>query len=119
LSKVLQLEKHKKFALIADRRAISADGLDLSFVTVEITDEKGNIVPDANHLVQFSVEGKGNLVGVDNGYQASLESFKVPYRSAYHGKCLAILQSTKQAGKISLKASAEGLESSEIEIITK
>ncbi|MDI9865655.1 beta-galactosidase GalB [Flectobacillus sp. DC10W] len=111
--------KAQKIRLVADRKAISADGLDLSFVTVEITDEKGNIIPDANHLVQFSVEGKGNLVSVDNGYQASLESFKAPYRSAYHGKCLAILQATKEVGKIKLKASAEGLESSEIEIVTK
>ncbi len=53
--------------LIADRTNISANGQDLSYVTVEITDKDGNICPDASNRLQFAVSGPGVIAGVDNG----------------------------------------------------
>jgi beta-galactosidase len=111
--------KPAQIQLIADRTAITADGKDLSFVTVKILDEEGNLVPNAARLVQFEINGEGLIAGVDNGFQASLEPFKANYRKAYHGLCLAIVQSTEKAGRISLTASAEGLKSNAIIITTK
>ena len=46
------------------------------YVTVSITDKDGNLIPNANDLINFEVTGGGKLVGVDNGYQAGLDSFK-------------------------------------------
>jgi hypothetical protein len=48
----------------------------LSFVTVRILDASGNVVPDADNLVDFKVDGLGFIAGVDNGFQASLEPFQ-------------------------------------------
>jgi beta-galactosidase len=107
-----------KIELEADRKTISADGKDLSFVTVRILDKDGNLVPDADQLVQFKLEGQGSIAGVDNGFQASLEPFKADYRKAFHGLCLAIIQSAESAGSIKLTATAPGLESSIITIKT-
>lgn len=107
-----------KIELIADRKNINADGKDLSFITVRILDSAGNIVPDAENLVQFKVEGNGFIAGVDNGFQASLEPFKANYRKAFHGLCLAILQSKEKAGTIKLTATSNGLVSSSITINT-
>lgn len=104
--------------LSADRTEIHADGIDLSFITVRILDESGNIVPDASNLVNFSVTGDGTIAGVDNGYQASLEPFKANYRKAYNGMCLLIVQSTESSGAINIVASSDELKSSEIEIQT-
>src|SRR5690606_8951703 len=67
-----------KIRLTADRQNIKADGYDLSFITVDIVDEKGNLAPNANNLVTFEVSGPGFIAGTDNGYQASWESFKGP-----------------------------------------
>ncbi|WP_432714480.1 beta-galactosidase GalB [Pedobacter sp.] len=106
--------KAAKIELVADRSTITADGKDLSFVTVKIMDIDGNLVPEAANLVQFSIEGEGFIAGVDNGYQASLEPFKASYRKAYNGLCLAIVQSTGKSGNIRLKASAAGLSSATI-----
>jgi beta-galactosidase len=53
--------------------------------------------------------GEGAIAGVDNGSQVSLEPFKANYRKAFHGLCLAIIQSKAKAGRIVLKATADGL----------
>ena len=107
-----------KIELIADRSQIKADGKDLSFITVRILDAAGNVVPNADDLINFDVEGNGFIAGVDNGFQASLEPFKANYRKAFHGLCLAILQSTEKEGTIKLKATAKGLASATIIVKT-
>ncbi|MGF1923244.1 MAG: glycoside hydrolase family 2 TIM barrel-domain containing protein [Bacteroidia bacterium] len=111
--------KPAKIELIADRKNLNADGTDLSFVTVRITDEAGNLVPNADNLVQFKIEGEGFIAGVDNGFQASLEPFKANYRKAYNGLCLAIIQANETSGTIKLTATAEGLQGSNLVISTK
>ncbi|MBD2722147.1 beta-galactosidase GalB [Hymenobacter armeniacus] len=98
-----------KIELTADRSQLQADGKDLSFITVRVLDAAGNLVPDAANLVKLSVSGPGFIAGVDNGYQASMESFKAPERKAYNGMALAIIQTTDKGGTITLKAMAEGL----------
>jgi len=100
--------------LTADRVNIQADGKDLSFVTVDILDKDGNLVPDADNMVNFTLEGNAFIAGVDNGCQTSTEPFKASYRKAFNGKCLVVIQTTGKPGKIVLKAASEGLESSSI-----
>lgn len=96
--------------LTADNKVMDDKDTDLSFITVDIIDGDGNIVPTANNLVHFNVTGSGDLVGVDNGNPASVERFKDDKRKAFNGKALAIVQSNKQAGELTLNASAAGLE---------
>lgn len=92
-----------------DRRRIKADGRDLSFITVEVTDKEGNVVPYADNLVTFSVDGDAFIAGTDNGNPVSHESFKDSNRKAFHGKCLVVVQAKKARGKAVVNASAEGL----------
>jgi beta-galactosidase len=56
-----------RLELAPDRSAINADGEDVSVVTVSVTDEKGRIVPVANNLIRFDLQGPGKIVGVGNG----------------------------------------------------
>ena len=60
----------------ADRPTIKADGNDLSFVTVDITDANGVLSPNANNEIQFSLKGNGKIVGVCSGDPVSHESYK-------------------------------------------
>lgn len=108
-----------KIELVADRKSISADGYDQSFVTVRILDKDGNLVPDADNLVQFSLEGNAFIAGVDNGDPVSHESFKVPYRKAFHGLALAIIQAGEKAGPVIFRASAAGLTAASITLQMK
>ncbi len=104
-----------KIALQADRSALRADGLDLAFVTVSLTDKEGRTVPTASHPVAFEVSGAAELVATDNGDATSHVSFQSKQRSAYHGLVLAILRTKRGTpGPIRLQATAEGLESAEI-----
>ncbi|HJX72053.1 MAG TPA: beta-galactosidase GalB [Bacteroidales bacterium] len=105
--------------LEADRTIIKADGKDLSFITVKIVDTDGNLVPASDNLVNFMVSGEGFIAGVDNGSQISHESFRANHRKAFNGICLAVIQSTENKGKITLKATSDHLKGSEIEIAVK
>ena len=95
--------------LTPDRSTISSNGTDLSFVTVEILDKDGNLCPNAENLVEFAIDGKGFIAGVDNGSPISLERFKDNKRKAFYGKCLVVLQNNGKKGDIKLKAESEGL----------
>ncbi|AKD02096.1 beta-galactosidase GalB [Pontibacter korlensis] len=108
-----------KIVLEADRRNINADGKDLSFVTVKIVDKEGNVVPKADNLVRFNVEGNAFIAGVDNGLQTSMEPFKTNQRAAFNGLALVILQAKEEAGEVKLTATSKGLESESVTITLK
>jgi beta-galactosidase len=108
-----------KIVLSADRTSLKADGRDLCFITVSITDAAGNPVPDASNDVQFSVRGPAFIAGVDNGSETSMESFKADHRKAFNGLCLAVLQTREQGGKLQFSASAKGLEQAVLELEVK
>jgi beta-galactosidase len=101
--------KPAKIVLTPDRNRIKADGSDLSFVTVKVVDESGNLVPFADNLIKFQIAGDGTIAGVDNGSQISHEPFKADHRKAFHGMCLAVVRPKPRAGRITLRATSDGL----------
>jgi beta-galactosidase len=116
-AKILQTANEvSQIKLIADRVKIKADGQDLSYITIGLTDDKGNRNPKAENLLKFEIEGDGTIVGVGNANPMSIESFQLPQRKAWQGKCLVIVKSDNKAGKIKLKVSSEGLKNAFIEI---
>jgi beta-galactosidase len=99
-----------RVALVPDRTRIAADGEDLSFVTVRIEDADGNLVPGADNLVRFAVEGAGRIAAVDNGNAASLEPFQADRRRAFGGLVLLIVRSKRgERGEIRVAADSDGL----------
>jgi beta-galactosidase len=109
-----------KLNLEADRSQIDADGLDLSFITARITDAKGELVPQANNLVRFEIDGPGEIVAVDNGDATSHESFQARERRAYSGMALVIVRSKFSAqGRISVRAISDGLKPAQIKLKTE
>ena len=92
----------------ADRELIKADGCDLSFITIDIMDARGTVVPDADNLIRVQVKG-GKLLGLCSGNPESHADPSGPSMAAFNGKLLAIIQSDEKTGKIEVKASAAGL----------
>jgi beta-galactosidase len=107
-----------KVILEPDRKVITADGRDLSFVTVKLVDDKGTLVPNADNLVHFKISGEGKIVGVDNGSETDLDPFKADYRKAFNGLALVVIQSTDKVGKIRLEATSDGLKGYGVSIET-
>ncbi len=104
--------KAAKITLSPDRKEITADGYDLSYITVRVEDRNGNLVPNADNLINFKVSGAGEFLAVGNGNAASLESFIEPKRKAFSGMCMLIIRSKEgQSGDINITASSRGLSS--------
>ncbi|MFC2475889.1 MAG: discoidin domain-containing protein [Catonella sp.] len=108
-SVVKTVDRAAKLVVKADRTNIKADGKDLSYVTVDVTDEEGNIVPDAKNEVTFSVEGEGEIEGTDNGSSPDHTPYNSLIRKAHAGKVLAIVKSGKRSGTVTVRAKAQGL----------
>jgi beta-galactosidase len=108
-----------KIELVADRNVINADGKDLSFITVKILDKDGKIVPTANNLVNFKIDGEAFIAGVDNGDEVSHDPFKANYRKAFNGLALAIVQAKEKKGEVTFTATAEGMQAASVVLTLK
>lgn len=102
-----------RLVLEADRPSIEADGYDLCFVSVKAVDEAGVEVPDACIPLEFSVSGKAEFFGSDNGNAADTVSLKSPSRNMFNGRALAVLRSIKGAkGTAALSVRSGNMEES-------
>lgn len=99
-----------------DMDSLTANSQDVAHIEVRVVDADGNIVPTANNLVKFFIEGEGKIIGVDNGNPQDHNSYKINQRNAFNGLCLAIIQSTNKPGKIKLIAKSDGLKEAFVEI---
>lgn len=108
-----------RIVLTADRDTITADGKDLSFITVSVVDKDGNLCPDASNQISFKVKGAGTYRAGANGDPTSLESFQKPQMKVFSGMMTAIVQSEEKAGTIRVEASSKGLKTAEIKIRTE
>ena len=104
-----------KLSLTADRAAIASDGRDLSFVTLKVLDKDGNVVPAAKQAIDFTIEGPGQIVATDNGDPTDMTAFPSKSRNAFNGLALAIVKA-KGPGRIILRARAQGLGETQVEI---
>ncbi len=105
--------------LTPDRKIIAADGKDLSFITVEVLDKDGNLCPRANILQFFEVQGAGKLKAICNGDPTDQTSFASNYMKTFNGKMVIVVQSTKEAGSISVRSEGSKLKEGIVNITSK
>jgi len=103
-----------RLLLAADTNTLRADGNDLAHIAVTVADAAGVMVPGAGHLIRFDVQGEGRILAVDNGDPLSHLDLGGREMTAFRGKCLAVVQSTKRPGNITLRAHAGGLEDGQL-----
>ena len=89
--------------LECDRESLSADGTDLAFVTVSLTDKDGTLIPYADNQLEFEVEGAGNFKAACNGDATSLEPFTSPTMRLFNGQLVVVVQAGKEKGMLTLK----------------
>jgi beta-galactosidase len=107
-----------KIKLSADRKEIAADGQDLSYVSVELTDVDGILDPNAANQLQFNISGAGVIVGVDNANLKDADLYVSNTRKAWKGKALVIIKSTRKSGTVNLEVSSPGLEKATLKLKT-
>lgn len=108
----------KKLTAVADNREWKADGMDLQHIRVCAVDSKGRRVQTSDDNIKFEVTGPADIVGVINGNLASDELTVGNSRSLYKGTATVILRSRKEAGKVVLTATADGLKAAKTVMLT-
>jgi len=83
---------------------------DISYVRATIVDENGVRCPNAFHLIEFEIDGAGELVATDSADIFGHEQYTSSERPAYMGECIAIIKANKSNGKIKVTARAEGVD---------
>jgi len=105
-----------KIKLVADRNEIVADGQDLSYVVIELTDKDGIHQPNAANRLHFKIDGPGVIAGVDNADLKDYELYVNDSRKAWKGRALVVIRSTQSAGDIKLTVTSPLLDENSISI---
>jgi beta-galactosidase len=104
----------------ADRSEIRADGKDLAFITVRVTDETGLTVPQAKNPIKFEIDGSGKIVATDNGDPTNLVPFPSKERDAFNGLALVIIRSKPGiSDSITVTAKSPGLKAAQVVVISQ
>lgn len=111
--------KPHHLVLTPHKHNLEANGEDLLYVTVQVADKNGNIVPSDNRLVKFAVEGAGAFEATANGDVTCLMPFQNPEMKLFNGAATAIARSGNSAGKLTLTAKASGVKSAKVIIEVK
>jgi beta-galactosidase len=99
-----------KLVVIADRKAFRQGKKDLAHIEMYVKDSQGNLVYEATSEITVNIAGPAILLGLESGDLASHEDYKSNKRKAYNGKLLAYVQSTGQAGTVTITCSSPGLQ---------
>lgn len=124
-NKVVMTEKREttgkpaKLVMHANREFVDANGEDVAMFAVEVQDAQGRIVPITDNEVTFTVSGTGKLLGTGNGDPTNHEPDQGKSRKAFSGLCMAVVQSGKAAGDITVEAVSPGLTASKVTIPAK
>jgi beta-galactosidase len=114
-NKVVLTEKREttgtpaKLVMRANRESVDANGEDVAMFAVEVQDAQGRIVPITDNEVTFTVSGAGRLLGTGNGDPTNQEPDQGKTRKAFSGLCMAVVQTGKTAGDITVEAVSPGL----------
>lgn len=108
--------KPHHLVLTPNRTTLAADGDDLVYITVQVADKDGNIVPTDSRLVKFNVEGAGSFEATANGDPTCLLSFQKPEMKLFSGAATAIARSAKTPGRLTFTATAKGVKAATLTI---
>jgi beta-galactosidase len=95
--------------LSPDKTMLAADGKSLSYVTADVVDQHGVVVPDAANAITFDATGAGSFVGADNGKEDDAEGYQATTHDAFNGKVLAIVEARQRPGLVTITATGDGL----------
>lgn len=99
--------------LAVDQLSLRADGRSVAQVEIRIVDREGRLVPDACPELDFTLEGDGEIIGIDNGDPACHEQWKEKMgRHAFNGMAYAIIRAGQTTGKLKLTVSGAGKDAS-------
>ena len=100
-------------------KPLKADGEDMTFITVNILDKEGILVPDADNSIQVGVTGAADFKGICNGDATSTEVFTKPTMKTFHGQLVIGIQSNGKQGDATIKVTGKGLKPATLTVNSK
>lgn len=110
--------KPEKLVINVDDTKLKADGQDITHIEIQVADNKGNLVYLADNNIKLSIEGPGEIIGIENGDPKDLEPYSSPSRKVYHGRQLVYVRTTPTPGTITITAREESFQAAKISIET-
>ena len=111
--------KASAIKLTPDRSTLKADGEDLCYINVSLTDKDGNPVPADSRLVKVKVSGKGSFKAIANGDPTCLEPFHQPQMHLFSGQLTVLVQSGTEQGEITVEVSGKGIRKAQLTLRTE
>jgi beta-galactosidase/beta-glucuronidase len=116
---IVSATKPVGFTLTSDKTELSADGYDVAHLVVQLIDENGIPVKHKDAKITFDVEGDARILGVDTGADTNVQDFQANSIVTARGRCLLIIQSNRNSGKVTVKANSEGFKTESVSIELK
>lgn len=106
--------KETRLRLTPDTTVLRADGQDVAFVGITVTDEEGNVKSMPEYLLRAHICGVGTLAGFGSAAYQSEHGFCEGVYRTYNGRALAVIRAGVVPGKITLTVQGEHLPEQEI-----
>ena len=111
--------KAHHLVVTANTDNLKADGDDLAYLTVQVADKDGNIVPTDSRRVKYAVSGAGSFEATANGDPTCILPFQNPEMDLFSGAATAIVRSGKEPGDITFTVTAKGVKPATYKITVK
>ncbi|HYO25640.1 MAG TPA: glycoside hydrolase family 2 TIM barrel-domain containing protein [Lacipirellulaceae bacterium] len=105
-----------RLALAADRTTLYADGQDLAFVEVAVTDAAGRCRTDAANTIGYNITGPATIAALGSADLATSESYQANPRRVFQGRALVVVRTTGTPGRVALTAVADGFPPATVEL---
>ena len=91
-----------RLRLTPDRTVMTADGQSLTFVTIEVLDKQGTLVPEAAISCEATIKGAGTLLAFASADLKDTESYTSSHVKTWKGRALLVIRSTQKKGAVSV-----------------
>ena len=88
----------------------------LAHITVQVVDEKGIPVMISDDELTCTIDGPAKLIGLEASNNADMGNYRDNIQRVYHGRLLAYIQETGEAGAITVKFTAPWLKQAEVKM---
>ena len=102
--------KPNQLKITAETGILPVGQNDLAYFNIEVLDENGLLVPDAEIPVEFSISGPCTLQAVASENPKDMHSFQQPFVNTFRGRCQLIVRLSKESGEINVSAKSDGLQ---------
>ena len=89
--------------LTPESRTISADGEDLAYILMEVTDRSGRRVPGAEVKAEVSVSGAGTLLAAGSANFKDIEPLTSGNVTTYDGRAVIVVRSGQTVGNVRIR----------------